>query len=398
MNAPVRRRMAFKDHSAGIRRIAGGTKPCLLGLRQRSLNKMGARRAPVKITEHDMGRLNSGKRRHGMQVKQQCPPKDRDSLGQAFGKGAVVGAVNRFNPGAYIITGQGTSPNVAALRNPAGNQAQSTTDFGRRAAGQTVMRVARNHRRIEFILAAIEIDPGARAGRDDRAMPILDRGRTKQVSVTIFQILQLNSRKPCAPGHCRWVKPRRMGHRNQQGCGRADGAKPFKRSQHDRKFRRAAFSVTQCWNFLGFIGYHVEIRRSTQRRPKELRRMIRILLAEDEEAMRLYLERALIRSGYAVTSVDRGTAGYALLEAGEQFELLLTDIVMPEMDGIELAQKAAIIAPEMRVMFITGFSAVTLRAGLTLPNAKVLSKPFHLKDLVLEVDRIFEQIRATGLK
>jgi two-component system, cell cycle response regulator CpdR len=126
--------------------------------------------------------------------------------------------------------------------------------------------------------------------------------------------------------------------------------------------------------------------------------MIRILLAEDEEAMRLYLERALIRNGYGVTSVDRGTAGYALLEAGERFDLLLTDIVMPEMDGIELAQKAALIAPEMRVMFITGFSAVTLRAGLTLPNAKVLSKPFHLKDLVLEVDRIFEQISASGLK
>jgi two-component system, cell cycle response regulator CpdR len=154
----------------------------------------------------------------------------------------------------------------------------------------------------------------------------------------------------------------------------------------------------QCWNFLGFIRYHAQIRRFKMRSVKEMNRMIRILLAEDEEAMRLYLERALIRSGYAVTSVDRGTAGYALLEAGERFDLLLTDIVMPEMDGIELAQKAALIAPEMRVMFITGFSAVTLRAGLTLPNAKVLSKPFHLKDLVLEVDRIFEQISASGLK
>ncbi len=125
--------------------------------------------------------------------------------------------------------------------------------------------------------------------------------------------------------------------------------------------------------------------------------MIRILLAEDEEAMRLYLERALHRSGYAVTGVDRGTAAYALLEAGETFDLLLTDIVMPEMDGIELAQKAAIIAPDMRVMFITGFSAVTLRAGQTMPNAKVLSKPFHLKDLVLEVDRVFETSTASGL-
>jgi two-component system, cell cycle response regulator CpdR len=128
-----------------------------------------------------------------------------------------------------------------------------------------------------------------------------------------------------------------------------------------------------------------------------MRRMIRILLAEDEEAMRLYLERALIKSGYTVTAVDRGTAAYDLLKAGESFDLLLTDIVMPEMDGIELAQKAALIAPDLRVMFITGFSAVTLRAGRELPNAKVLSKPFHLKDLVMEVDRIFTRESASGL-
>jgi two-component system, cell cycle response regulator CpdR len=125
--------------------------------------------------------------------------------------------------------------------------------------------------------------------------------------------------------------------------------------------------------------------------------MTSILLAEDEEAMRLYLERALVKSGYSVSAVDRGTAAFALLEAGERFDLLLTDIVMPEMDGIELAQKAAVLVPDMRVMFITGFSAVTLRAGRELPNAKVLSKPFHLRDLVLEVDRIFTSVSASGL-
>lgn len=118
--------------------------------------------------------------------------------------------------------------------------------------------------------------------------------------------------------------------------------------------------------------------------------MIRILLAEDDDVMRQYLERALAKSGYEVVGVDRGTAALALVQAGEKFDLLLTDIVMPELDGIELAQKVAVLAPETRVMFITGFSAVTLKAGLAMPNAKVLSKPFHLKDLVLEVDRIFE--------
>lgn len=125
--------------------------------------------------------------------------------------------------------------------------------------------------------------------------------------------------------------------------------------------------------------------------------MIRILLAEDDEAMRAYLVRALERSGYAVVACDRGTTALAALEGGGVFDLLLTDIVMPEMDGIELAQKAAIVAPDMRVMFITGFSAVSLRAGQAIPNAKVLSKPFHLRDLVLEVDRIFAGPNADSL-
>ena len=117
--------------------------------------------------------------------------------------------------------------------------------------------------------------------------------------------------------------------------------------------------------------------------------MIRILLAEDEEAMRTYLARALENAGYEVVSVDRGTAALPLLE-DQKFDLLLSDIVMPEMDGIELAQRCAEMSPETKVMFITGFAAVTLKASREAPRAKVLSKPFHLKDLVMEVERVFE--------
>jgi two-component system cell cycle response regulator CpdR len=125
--------------------------------------------------------------------------------------------------------------------------------------------------------------------------------------------------------------------------------------------------------------------------------MIRILLAEDDAVMREYLTRALERSGYAVAAVDRGTEAIPLLEA-QTFDLLLTDIVMPEMDGIELARLAAEMAPDMRVMFITGFAAVTLKAMREMPNARVLSKPFHLRDLVGEIDRVFQFDDAGGLK
>ena len=117
--------------------------------------------------------------------------------------------------------------------------------------------------------------------------------------------------------------------------------------------------------------------------------MYRILLAEDDTSMREYLTRALTRVGYDVRSVGCGTEAMPFLHS-EHFDLLLTDIVMPEMDGIELAQKASVIDPSIRVMFITGFAAVALQGGRTAPEAKMLSKPFHLKDLVAEVDRLFQ--------
>src|ERR1043165_5133130 len=104
--------------------------------------------------------------------------------------------------------------------------------------------------------------------------------------------------------------------------------------------------------------------------------MARILLAEDDTSMREYLQRSLQRVGDDVDAVGCGTETMPQLES-QQFDLLLTDIVMPEMDGIELAQKASAIDPSIRVMFITGFAAVALQGGRAAPGAKLLSKPFH---------------------
>ncbi len=121
-----------------------------------------------------------------------------------------------------------------------------------------------------------------------------------------------------------------------------------------------------------------------------------ILLAEDDDAMRVYLERALEKAGYRVQSVDRGTAAVPFLET-QEFDLLLSDIVMPEMDGIELAQRCNEVSPHTKVMFITGFAAVTLKASREQPDAKVLSKPFHLRDLVLEVERVLDDQAQVSL-
>ncbi len=116
--------------------------------------------------------------------------------------------------------------------------------------------------------------------------------------------------------------------------------------------------------------------------------MAKILLAEDDNDMRRFLVRALINAGYEVVDYDNGLSAYNRL-CEELFTLLLTDIVMPEMDGIELARRATELDPELKVMFITGFAAVALNPDSEAPkNAKVLSKPFHLRDLVTQVERL----------
>lgn len=114
----------------------------------------------------------------------------------------------------------------------------------------------------------------------------------------------------------------------------------------------------------------------------------RILLAEDDESMRGFLVRALKKAGYEVIDFANGEEAYERLKT-EPFTLLLTDIVMPKMDGIELARRASELDPDLKIMFITGFAAVVLNNDVAAPkDARVLSKPFHLKDLVREVDRL----------
>ena len=107
--------------------------------------------------------------------------------------------------------------------------------------------------------------------------------------------------------------------------------------------------------------------------------MTRILLAEDDNDMRRFLAKALQNAGHDVVAFDNGRSAYERMRE-EPFTLLLTDIVMPEMDGIELARRATELDPDLKVMFITGFAAVALNPDSNAPkDAKVLSKPFHLQ-------------------
>ena len=117
--------------------------------------------------------------------------------------------------------------------------------------------------------------------------------------------------------------------------------------------------------------------------------MAHILVAEDDASMRQFLTLALERAGHTVEACEDGVSALRAVEANTEIDLLLADIVMPGMDGIELAKRANEIVPKLKVMFITGFAAVALAQKKdATPQPEVMSKPFHLKDLVNRVEEL----------
>jgi len=123
--------------------------------------------------------------------------------------------------------------------------------------------------------------------------------------------------------------------------------------------------------------------------------MAHILLAEDDVSMRTFLEAALIRSGHVVTACGDGHEALAAIENNPGIDLLLADIVMPGMDGIELSQAAARLVPGLKIMFITGFMAVaSSRFPEGEPQPQVLAKPFHLSQLVDQVEKLLASGQA----
>lgn len=108
-----------------------------------------------------------------------------------------------------------------------------------------------------------------------------------------------------------------------------------------------------------------------------------ILLAEDDEAVRAFVTRALTHRGHHVIAVSDGQAAIRALES-QTFDLMLTDIVMPGLDGLALAQTAGRINPKMTVLMMTGFAEARDRVAQDIPQrpvADIITKPFSLKQI-----------------
>ena len=111
--------------------------------------------------------------------------------------------------------------------------------------------------------------------------------------------------------------------------------------------------------------------------------MSRILLAEDEEALRAFIARALAQDGHEViAAADGGEALDVLTREQGKFDLLLTDIRMPVMDGIALALAAARDYPDLTILLMTGYADQRERAhGLDALIHDVIAKPFSLTEI-----------------
>lgn len=121
----------------------------------------------------------------------------------------------------------------------------------------------------------------------------------------------------------------------------------------------------------------------------------RILVVDDEAPIRQFVARALTHAGdhYQVETAEDGLEALGMLSGG-RFDLLVTDIVMPGLDGIELALKVAKDYPDMTILMMTGYATEKQRAyGLDHLIHKVVSKPFSLKQICAAVK---EALAARG--
>lgn len=115
----------------------------------------------------------------------------------------------------------------------------------------------------------------------------------------------------------------------------------------------------------------------------------KVLLVEDEDAVRMFSARALREKGYEVIEAASGEVALNLVKEGQNFDLLVTDVVMPKMDGPTLCKKIRDIYPDARTIFISGYTEDTFRKDLDSDaNIHFLPKPFTLKDLALKVKEV----------
>src|SRR6185503_16398507 len=123
-----------------------------------------------------------------------------------------------------------------------------------------------------------------------------------------------------------------------------------------------------------------------------------ILLVEDEDAVRAIISAVLRRNGYEVLEAARPSEAMNVFDARGDIDLLLTDVVMPEMNGPALAQRLIGRRPELRVLFISGYADMAAQPYPGNQNVSFLSKPFQASALSVRVRRMLASVERAQVR
>lgn len=121
----------------------------------------------------------------------------------------------------------------------------------------------------------------------------------------------------------------------------------------------------------------------------------KVLLVEDEDMVRAVAERALTRAGYQVTACADGEAGLAAIANGGTFDLVVSDVVMPGMDGPTMARAIRRVKPSLPILFMSGYAEEQLRRDLDIANMHFIAKPFSVQQISDKAGEVLGASRAT---
>jgi len=113
----------------------------------------------------------------------------------------------------------------------------------------------------------------------------------------------------------------------------------------------------------------------------------KVLLVEDEDTVRAVAERALVRQGFEVTTASDGEEGLEAIGRGE-FDVVVSDVVMPTMDGPAMAREIRALKPDLPFLFMSGYAEEQLRREIDIPNMHFLAKPFSVQQICEAVEMV----------
>lgn len=119
----------------------------------------------------------------------------------------------------------------------------------------------------------------------------------------------------------------------------------------------------------------------------------RILLVEDEDTVRAVADRALTRAGFTVTAAADGEEGLAVVANGGQFDLIVSDVVMPGMDGPAMVRSVRKLLADMPVLFMSGYAEEQLRREIDIADMHFIAKPFSVQTIA---DKVTQVLRGSA--